>query len=345
MDKQPINNKTSLSSSAVNLFKSFINQQVPSITENDISDVKSIERSGFIWTDIANPIPGSLIELGKKHDLQISHISKTLQVSHIARIEREPNYIFMILHLPYVDIATNQIIFQQLMVYLGNSYLITVHSSKDTVIRYTFDEVDRQANRLNLETSAEVYSYLIDKVLDSISEIVSSIMHELDEIEDKVFENYSSDTVQISAMRRKIIRLRRMLFNQNSILRELEANIDKLSGQKIARRYMASTNRSVKLLETVDEAAETIEIYKDADFISSQERTNQILAILTVIFTLVIPATTISTIYGMNIKLPGGIETGSWIFLGDYTTLIIMVVISFISGLLMWVYFKRKHWF
>ena len=60
----------------------------------------------------------------------------------------------------------------------------------------------------------------------------------------------------------------------------------------------------------MEEAKETVEIYKDTDYMLSQEKTNKILGVLTIVFTLSIPATVIGTFYGMNINLPGGSETG-----------------------------------
>ena len=104
---------------------------------------------------------------------------------------------------------------------------------------------------------------------------------------------------------------------------------------------------SHRLWETVEEAKETIEVYKDADFTSSTERTNQILAILTIIFTLAIPGTLFGTYYGMNIILPGGVngEHHQWTFLGPFTTLILIIGASVLAGFLMYVWFKRKKWF
>jgi magnesium transporter len=60
----------------------------------------------------------------------------------------------------------------------------------------------------------------------------------------------------------------------------------------------------------------------------SSEKTNRILAVLTIWFTLSIPSVIVGTFYGTNINLPGGIEVGAWTFLGTYTTLIIVLIIS-----------------
>jgi len=63
-----------------------------------------------------------------------------------------------------------------------------------------------------------------------------------------------------------------------------------------------------------------------------------------VIFTATIPATILGTYYGMNINLPGGIETGALTFLGPYTTFYIILAVSLIPAFLMLVYFKRLGW-
>ena len=61
-----------------------------------------------------------------------------------------------------------------------------------------------------------------------------------------------------------------------------------------------------------------MEIYKDTDFVLSTEKTNKVLAVLTIIFTLAIPSTVIGTFYGMNVNLPGGIEDNSMILRSIY---------------------------
>jgi magnesium transporter len=76
----------------------------------------------------------------------------------------------------------------------------------------------------------------------------------------------------------------------------------------------------------------------------SSEKSNQILAILTIIFTLAIPATVVGTFYGMNINLPGGIETGNLEIFGSYSTLIIIFLASAIPALVMLIYFRKLGW-
>ena len=97
------------------------------------------------------------------------------------------------------------------------------------------------------------------------------------------------------------------------------------------------------MIETLEESRETMEIYKDTDFVLSTEKTNKVLGLLTIIFTLAIPSTVIGTFYGMNINLPGGIENNIMV-LGPHTMFIMIILASSIPAIMMFAYFKKLGW-
>lgn len=100
-----------------------------------------------------------------------------------------------------------------------------------------------------------------------------------------------------------------------------------------------------KVWEKVEEVRETIEIYKDSDIALSTAKTNKILAVLTIAFTLAIPASVVGTFYGMNVNVPGGIQTGPWTFLGAYTTFVLVVTLSLIVPAIWMIWmFRRLKW-
>lgn len=296
------------------------------------------------WVDIQDPANGSLAGAVKDFNLHAIHASKSLAVSHIARVEVETDYIFILLHFPYLNKANDKISTLQMMIFLGNNFLATVHARELTTVRELFEVYEHKSTD-ETKSSARILLHLISESLVNVDQLIQTISIELDELEDKVFDEETSDARPITHLRHKIMSLRRTLATQINVLEDLEATIDKFTGEHLERYYRANTNRCRKLWETIEEARETVEIYKDADFTSSQERTNDILAILTIIFTLGIPATVLGTFYGMNILLPGGIETGSWAFFGRYTTLIVVLVASITPAIAMYIYFKKKKWF
>jgi magnesium transporter len=124
----------------------------------------------------------------------------------------------------------------------------------------------------------------------------------------------------------------------------LSKDVQSFSREDVILYFKDIQDHIEKVYEALEEAKETVEIYKDTDYMLSQEKTNKILAVLTIIFTLSIPATVISTFYGMNVNIPGGLETGPWEQLGRYTTLIFIVILSVVIALLMLFYFRRRGW-
>jgi magnesium transporter len=147
-------------------------------------------------------------------------------------------------------------------------------------------------------------------------------------------------------LRREITILRRVVHPLRKIVLETSKNTQRFSNPEddLVIHFDDVIDHIDKVAETLDEAKETMEIYKDTDFMLSTEKANKILGVLTIIFTLTIPPSVISAIYGMNVNIPGGIQTGSWTFLGPYTTLIFVLIISGIPALLMLLHFYKRGW-
>ena len=309
-----------------------------------VSSTKLQKLGRITWIDIQDPAKADLISVSEEFNLHSLHMDQSLQKGQIAQMDVEDEYVFLLLHFPFLTEDGHRIATSQVSVFLSKRYLLTVHESANPNIRKLFEEYEMDESAETVSPGRILY-HIIKSQLSDVASLIHSVSVELDEIEDNVFDDKGSDAFQIGQIRQKIMRLRRVLATQKSVLDELDAVIDAFTGERLEREYEINTNMSRKLWETVEEARETIEIYKDADFTTSTEKTNEILAVLTLLFTLTIPATVIGTFYGMNILLPGGVEAGSWTFLGNYTMLKLVAGISMIGALLMYLNFKRKHWF
>ncbi len=308
------------------------------------NSIKSRARRGITWIDIDDPSPEDLYKVTSKYKLQSLQVDQSLRKGQIAQMSLEEEYIFVLLYFPYLVPEENRITTSQMSVFLGRDFLITVHDAANSQIRHLFEDFERDETD-EPQSPGQILYKIIDQLLKDATALVQQISEELDDIETDVFNDKGSDAYKIGQLRQKIMRLRRTMATQKSVLDELDNSIDKFTGERLKRYYIVNTNTSRKLSDTVEEARETIEIYKDADFTTSTEKTNQILSVLTLLFTLTIPATVLGAFYGMNILLPGGIETGSYTFLGEYTMLKLITAVSAISALLMFLYFRAKRWF
>jgi len=312
------------------------------------TELRAQTHHGVTWLDLEQPAAEVLADLERTYGLHPVHVRECLQkVQHI-QVEREEGYLFLVLHVPVLTAHRDKIHVSQIGVFLGADFLLTIRAGASPCFTDTFEVCNlspEKAEEYFKPGSAYLLYRLINGLLMGISDMVDDVNNELDEIEDLVFDSKDSDSQRIGKLRQQIVRLGRVIGPKRLILRDLTEQIDGFTGKSMAKYYGNNTKLANKLWEEIDEAKETVEVYKDADFTASTEQTNLTLAVLTLIFTFTIPVTVFASLYGMNVLLPGGIETGSWAFLGRYTTFAIVLALSVSCALGMFIYFKRKKWF
>lgn len=307
--------------------------------------IQRATKNGATWIDMLNPTTTSLGALAEEYRLHDLQINECQHKSQIPQIEVEADYIFLLLHFPYYVASENRIVTNQVGIFLSESYLVTIHDEPIADLQALFGTFSNQGDTNEHSTPGHILYRIIQNLLVELTGLIYSVIDELDALEASVFDTKVSDGQQIGQLRQKIMRLRRLVAAKNIVLDDLSGAMLKITGKSLSRDYVQNAKTTKKLSALLDEARETIEIYKDVDFTSSTEKTNEILAVLTLLFTLTIPATVIGAFYGMNILLPGGIESGSWTFLGAYTMLKLITGVSIIGAAAMYAYFQNKKWF
>jgi magnesium transporter len=289
-----------------------------------------------------------MAELGQKYSFHKLNLEDCLSKIQIPKIDRYADHIFIILHFPTPDKEKGFTV-SQLSVFVGQSYVITIHQGDFKPLEELFSvcKADEPTRRAYMgRSSGFLLHKIIDVLVDDLLHILMKVVGNIDDIEDMVFDERISIPRQISLLRREITTLRRTVIPLRRTVLELSKDVQKFSNEDLALQFRDVQDHIEKVYEALEEAKETVEIYKDTDFMLSTEKTNKILAILTIIFTLSIPATTIGTFYGMNIPIPGTVNEreGPWTFLGENTTLIFVLAISAASAVAMVIWFRKLGW-
>ncbi|MBM3895846.1 MAG: magnesium transporter CorA family protein [Thaumarchaeota archaeon] len=320
--------------------------------DTDISkhQTEVIEGDKFSWIDLQNPDRKDVEELAQKYRLNSLNVEDCMTKFELPKLDAYDDHIFLMLHFPPLD-TKGAPKFRQLSVFMGNDYLITIHQGDlkplvdmVRVCKENTDPLRRQ--RLMGRSASFLLHEIIDVLVDDLLHMVRKILGNLDDIEDIVFDEQRSAARQISLLRREITVLRRIVIPLKKLILEAGKHVQRFetTEEHLALYFDDVIDHVDKVIETLEESKETMEIYKDTDFMLSTEKSNKILAALTILFTLSIPATVVSQFYGMNINLPGGLETGTWLYFGTYTTLVFAILASVIPTALMLLYFRRLGW-
>jgi magnesium transporter len=318
------------------------------MTEIEYSDqLDSITNKNLIWIDIQKPTRKKLKILEGKYPFHELNIEDCLSKIQIPKIDKYQDHIFIILHFPTVD-KDKYSRSTQLAIFAGPNYLITVQQGELKPIneRFNLCKVNEKEKETFMGSSSGYLLHsIIDLMVDDLLHVLMKLEGNLDGIEDLVFDEKVAVARDISFLRREITTLRRVVVPLRRIVLELSKEMQRFSEEDLTDYYDDVRDHAEKVLEVLEESKETIEIFKDTDFMLSTEKSNKILSLLTILFTLSIPATVIGTYYGMNINLPGGIITGSPDFLGPYTSFIILLTIAIVPSSIMVCYFKKLGWF
>ena len=309
--------------------------------------VEDVSCEGLTWVNIEKPTQKEMKFLASKYFFHPLTLEDCLSRVQLSKIDKYPDYIFLVLHYPALKDGGQIAVSSQLAIFLGKNYLVTIHPGdiKPLSDLFTSCKGDEQTRKAVVCNTAGYTIYrLLDSLVDSLFPILDNILRQLDDIEDKVFDERIEAVREVTLLRRKIADLRRIVFPWKRVISELAKEVNRFSNTDLTAYFNDILDHLDKVWETLEACKETIEIYKDTDFMLNTEKTNKILAILTIIFTLSIPATVVGALYGMNVNLPGGIETGAWDFLGPYTTFIILLIISTAPALLMLWYFRNLRW-
>jgi magnesium transporter len=220
------------------------------------------------------------------------------------------DYLFAILHFPRFVPEKKTVVPRQLGIFLGDTFLVTVYQSEQKPVDKLFRacETDQQMRQELLQGgSGELLYLILDVLVDYLFPMLDKVLGALEDIEDNVFDDRISVAREVNMMRRDIADQRRILFPLAKLVSEIHVKTKRYCKTDLDLYYEDLHDRVTKAWDTLESAQERVEIFKDTDFVLSSEKTNKILAVLTVIFTLTIPATMIGTLMGMNVNLPGGV--------------------------------------
>lgn len=322
-----------------------------------LPDETSVERSvekiqgvRFSWTDLQNPDREVVEKLAKEYNLNSLNVEDCLTKFELPKLDSYPDHIFLILHLPPLASKKNMPKFSQLSVFLGKDFLITIHQGDlkplvDLVKTCKEDHDPQRKERILGKSTGVLLHEIIDLLVDDLLHTVRRIIANLDDIEEGVFDDRKSMAREISVLRREITLLRRVVNPLKRIILETAINVKKvLQTEELTLYFDDVIDHIDKVIDTLEESRETMEIYKDTDFMLSTEKTNKVLGVLTIIFTLAIPATVIGTFYGMNINLPGGMTDGLESSPQSYLTFIVIILASILPAGLMFLYFRKLGW-
>lgn len=298
------------------------------ITENLLTD------RNFSWFDIQEPHSDDFERLNKEFNLPYLLVQDTLRPEHLPKYEftEEGHFLMMRSFDPECgeDATTVQDLTRKIALYITKDQLMTIHR---VALPYLLKVIDKCNKSEMPRTLQGLVHMIVLGTIRSYEEPINNLQNLYDDFESDVLsKKLGLDTTRIYRFRRQLFVIKRILKQTNdalyrskelwddypSMLQDLKENIDQLYFQ-------------------LDEISDNFEHLFELHIALNDQRANEVMKVLTVFSTILLPLNFLASFYGMNFTRIPGLDSEQALSL----VITAMILIS-LGGV--W-FFRYKGWF
>lgn len=294
-----------------------------------------LKNRSFRWYDVTEPREADLDTLSNNFSLPYLLVQDTLRPEHLPKYEETDEGQFLMMRSYDVecthDASTVQELTRKIALFITDDRVVSIHRVE---LDYLQKIGERFAKNDNPRSLQGLVHQIVLGVIRTFEEPIHKLQGVYDDFESDVLAKRCEqlDLMKIYYFRRQVFVIKRILKQTNdslyrskdmweshpSMLQDLKENIDQLYFQ-------------------LDEVSDNFEHLFQLHFTLNDERANNVMKILTVFSSVLLPLNFIASFYGMNFEYLPGLHSSR----GLEWVIFLMIIVSLAA---IW-YFKRKGWF
>ncbi|MDY0078630.1 MAG: magnesium transporter CorA family protein [Bacteroidales bacterium] len=290
------------------------------------------------WHHILNPDEEDFSFLREKYHFHPLDIEDCRSMNQRPKIDIYDDYYFLILHFPNFDRQNIFIKTKEIKVFWGEDYLISLEKSPWITgqLFSEYKERDDNDEDLDVGTSDALLYRMLERLMREAIYLLRKVGLDLELINRELFGNKQVKIIErISVTRKNIILINTIFKPQLRLFHKFETGQVSGFADNMEDYWGNILDYYQKMWDMTEDYEDLIEgLSKTFDSMQTN-KTNEIVKILTLISSIILPLTFITSLYGMNVMLP----------LAENTTAFWLLLIGMVSiSVLMIIYFKRKRW-
>ena len=276
-------------------------------------NIEVVSHGRLRWINIERPGEAEIEYLRQNFAFHPLDLEDCLTRSQRPKVDEYEDYLFIVLLFPLFNERARVTVPNEVDIFIGENYLITLHNAQLRPLVRFFDEV-KSNQQLAGETMGKGSGYLLYRILGRLVDycfpILNKVISNIEEVEDNIFSQSGRETVEdISLIRRDLIALRRIIRPQIGVIASLERKERAFLEEDLEAYFGDIADRIGKIWDALEDYKEVIDSLTDTNTSLTSHRINQVIKVLTIISTIMLPMSVISGIYGMNIQVLPFAET------------------------------------
>jgi len=304
--------------------------------------LKEIKTKNFCWLNIANASSQEIDSLREKYNFHPLDRDDCLKVGQRPKIEKYPDYIFLVLLFPIYNKTTREIEPTEIDFFVSRNYFISVHDNRLSPFCELFElcQYNDQAREKYLKKPALLLYEILDKLLSHCYPMLDHVSIDIRNIEKQIFKGQAKKIIQdVLIIRRNITDFRKIMQAHKNTLKKL-ADIIKDDGYlgpgEVNIYYNNLIEQTKEIWDHLESYKESIEALHKTHETLISFRLNDIMKNFTTISVIIFSMTLVATTFGIGARNTPLVQH-PWSF-----WLIIGVLIIVASS--MWQFFRTKKW-
>jgi magnesium transporter len=301
------------------------------------------DETNVVWVDLHEESQGHtelnknvLLNIFKFHYLTVEDC---LETRNQPKVEAFPDYIYFIVHGIKPE-ATNPTNFttKELDGYLGKNFIVTFHSERFRSIKTVKQQIRNNSYHCQ-RGAAYLLHQILDQLVDLYMPVVDDFENAINTIEDRVFKMRKSDNKlleEIMDLRRSVVRMKRISVRQLDVLYRMSNGEFPQIPSNIIPFYRDVHDHLLRISDLSESYRDLVNGLFDIHFSVTAGKTNEVMKVLAVFSSIMLPLTLIAGVYGMNFDNMPELHSPY----GYFGALALMFIVG--AGLM--VYFWRKGW-
>jgi magnesium transporter len=291
----------------------------------------------IVWVDLAAPsIPESLI-LSDTFAFHPLSVEDAMEARQYPKAEAYDGYLYVILHGIHLRGSEHGFSTHDIDFFIGATYLVTVHDGDSRSIIDLREHAERNPKILS-EGPVSLFHRIVDSLVDHYRPEVEKLEDRIDALENKVFDEPTPAMVrEILAQKRDVSSLRRIITPQRDVVARLARRDFVDISTEMSFRFRDVYDHLVRISDDSLTFQDRITGILDAHLSNVSNRLNEVMKVLTIVSTLLLPLTVLTGMYGMNVPLPRfpGNDAVQFWWLAAIGAAIVTSMLAF---------FRRKRW-
>jgi magnesium/cobalt transport protein CorA len=267
--------------------------------------LKGLDDDAMLWIALRDPTEQEVAAVQEALGLADEQAQRLLEQPSQASLVDKGEHMHLTLYIASTE--EGEPILRPVECVLGPNWVVTAHEAEIEVLE-EFRERAEGSGRIGSLDSPMFVAAAVQWVVNSYFRAFEAIEQELEELDAKVMsdvpKSVSEDLRRLVQLRQSIGTLRRALTPHREVLVALaHPELDVLSTETSAERFAAIESRVTQAVDAAQEAKESTRGSFDLLVARLGQRTNDIMKILTLVTVILLPATVLAGVMGMNFRV------------------------------------------